>query len=133
MTWHWASRMTCKSLQFILFASYHCLVHREFDLLINFLNWTFNISKSLLTVWSVILELLLVPVSLHCFHTDYNLYTSNLELLLQLTISLNSFLSLLYLSLWHSNLNTAKDFFLYRLVFTTFTLQKWWKTPLISW
>ena len=70
-----------------------------------------------LTEWSLILELLLVPVSLHCFHIDNSLYTSNLELRLQLTSYLNNFLILLYL-LWHRNLNTARDF-LDRLVFTT--------------
>ena len=47
MTWHLASQMVCNSLQFILFASYHCLVHRKFHSLLNFLNWFFNFSKSL--------------------------------------------------------------------------------------
>ena len=56
-----------------------------------------------LTEWSVILELLLVPVSLQRFHIDNSLYTSNLELRLQLTSYLNNFLILLYL-LWHWNL-----------------------------
>ena len=47
MTWHWASRMVCNFLQFILFASYyHSLVHREFHSLTNFVNWVFNFSKS---------------------------------------------------------------------------------------
>ena len=30
MTWHWASRIVCNSLQFILFVSYHCFLHMEF-------------------------------------------------------------------------------------------------------
>ena len=46
ITLHWASRMVCNSLQFILSASYHCLVHREFHSLINYLNWVFNFLKS---------------------------------------------------------------------------------------
>ena len=29
-SWQWAPWMICNSLQFILFASYHCLLHREF-------------------------------------------------------------------------------------------------------
>ena len=61
-------------------------------------------------------------VSLHRFHVAYGLYTSNLELHLPLTISLNNFLSLLPL-LWNWNLNTAKDFFLDRLIFAILTLQ----------